>query len=179
MWISFASEKKYAIKIYVGAVNAVSGEPCVETAATTLRRRQRFAAKESIQDYVVTPDQRWLDGIATSAGQVRQFVAMPMGSGYSVEAQVTGQEVAGGLQFEITPHADKTVFVRTLTGRTVAVAIDFDESILTLKEIISDMENIPVSRQRLVYAGRTVDGAHIVARSRRKEKANRKQIIKY
>jgi hypothetical protein len=34
MWIRFRSTKLYAIKIYVGAVNAVSGEPAVETAAT-------------------------------------------------------------------------------------------------------------------------------------------------
>lgn len=30
-------------------------------------------------------------------------MAMPIGSGYSVEAQVTGKEVVGGLQFDVTP----------------------------------------------------------------------------
>lgn len=35
--------------------------------------------------------------------RIRQFVAMPLGSGYSVEAQVTGQDQAGGLQFHVTP----------------------------------------------------------------------------
>ncbi|KAK3377973.1 hypothetical protein B0H63DRAFT_478477 [Podospora didyma] len=103
MWISFSSEKYYAIKVYSGAVNVISGEPSVETAATKLHRRHKVARKESIQDYIVTPSQRWIDGIATAAGQVRQFVATPLGSGYSLEAQATGQEVAGGLQFEITP----------------------------------------------------------------------------
>lgn len=29
--------------------------------------------------------------------------SMPIGHGYSVEAQLTGEEVVGGLQFEITP----------------------------------------------------------------------------
>lgn len=49
------------------------------------------------------PDQKWIDGIAINAGKVRQFVAMPMGTGYSVEAQMTGEEVTGGIQFEFTP----------------------------------------------------------------------------
>ena len=43
------------------------------------------------------PPQPWLDGI--NAGTViRQFVAMPLGMGYTVEAQVTGREEHGGLQ---------------------------------------------------------------------------------
>lgn len=35
---------------------------------------------------MVSPEQPWLDGIADGDGTVRQFVAMPLGSGYSVEA---------------------------------------------------------------------------------------------
>lgn len=75
----------------------------VGNAATILRRRQLIAAGKSVQDYVVLPDQPWLDGIATSPGQVRQFLAMPVGQGYTVEAQKTGAELVAGLQFEITP----------------------------------------------------------------------------
>lgn len=107
MWIKFTASDKFAIKVYVGAVNAVSGEPAVETAATALRRRQNLSQGMNVQDYVVVPHQRWLDGIATAAGEVRQFVAMPMGSGQSVEAQITGEEAVGGMQFEITPYRDE------------------------------------------------------------------------
>lgn len=103
MWIKFRSEQSYAVKIYVGGVNAISGEPMTETAATRLRRQNLVRQVKSVQDYIVIPEQRWLDGIATKSGQVRQFVAMPLGSRYSVEMQMTGQEVTGGLQFEITP----------------------------------------------------------------------------
>jgi len=42
-----------------------------------------------------------LDGIAATTGKVRQFVAMEMVSGYSAEAQIMGEEVASGLQFDI------------------------------------------------------------------------------
>jgi hypothetical protein len=107
MWIRFRSKRPYAVKVYVGAVTAVSGEPAVETAATKLRRQNLLSANKTIQDYVIIPQQKWLDGIATSEGKVRQFVAMPIGSGYSVEAQVTGADVTGGLQFEITPATNE------------------------------------------------------------------------
>lgn len=87
MWISLKAEKPFAIQIFVGGVNAVSGEPIGEDEATLMRRLTLMEKKKSIQDYVVTPDQLWLDGIATGNGRVRQFVAMPLGSGYSVEAR--------------------------------------------------------------------------------------------
>ncbi|XDG05127.1 hypothetical protein ABKA04_004742 [Annulohypoxylon sp. FPYF3050] len=103
MWINFEGVSPFMIKIYAGGVNVVSGEHNREDAQTKARRSERIREGKSIQDYVVTPRQLWLDGIAVSPGVVRQFIAMPMGEGYSVEAQLTGEEVVGGLQFEITP----------------------------------------------------------------------------
>jgi len=41
--------------------------------------------------------------MATKDGKVMQFVATPVGSGYSVEAQISGKEAIAGLQFEIIP----------------------------------------------------------------------------
>ena len=41
------------------------------------------------EDYFEVPEQPWLDGFCTGSGVVRQFVAMPLGSGYTVEEQVT------------------------------------------------------------------------------------------
>lgn len=103
MWISLKAEVPFALNIFVGGVNAVSGEPIGNNEAIMMRRLSLMENKKSIQDYVVTPKQLWLDGIATGNGRVRQFVAMPLGSGYSVEAQVTGQDLVGGLQFHVTP----------------------------------------------------------------------------
>ena len=114
MWIRLDSNKQFAIKVYLGGVNAISGEPKTENPASTLRRLQRKSEGRSVQDYVVTPKQLWLDGIASSNGRVRQFIAMPMGFGYSVEAQMTDKEFVGGLQFEITPPKPMTLIPRTL-----------------------------------------------------------------
>ena len=47
---------------------------------------------------MVVPAQPWLDGINAGDGFIRQFVAMPLGMGYTVEGQVTGEERHGGLQ---------------------------------------------------------------------------------
>jgi hypothetical protein len=55
------------------------------------------------QDYVTLPKQEWVDGFCVGEGRVRQFVAMPMGEGYTVEEQITGEAVHGGLQIIVYP----------------------------------------------------------------------------
>lgn len=103
MWIHFKADAPFLVKIYVGGVNAISGEHAREEEDAQPRRAALRQDGHSIQDYVVLPDQPWLDGVAVKPGLVRQFVAMPMGQGYSVEAQLTGEDTVGGLQLEITP----------------------------------------------------------------------------
>jgi hypothetical protein len=55
------------------------------------------------QDYMLIPKQKWLDGFCVEKGKIRQFVAMPLGSGYTVEEQITGEAVHGGLQIIVYP----------------------------------------------------------------------------
>ncbi|NWF71070.1 MAG: hypothetical protein HXY40_18460 [Chloroflexi bacterium] len=88
LWLRFLARhwKPNAVKIAVGKVNAVSGK----------NWEQNLSADKD--DYLVCPPQPWLDGINAGQGMIRQFVAMPLGMGYTVEAQVTGKEEVGGLQ---------------------------------------------------------------------------------
>ena len=88
MWLNFhaAHWRPNALKVAVGKVNALSGE----------RYHERLTP--AAQDYVVTPPQPWLDGINAGNGFIRQFVATPLGSGITIEGQVTGEEAHGGLQ---------------------------------------------------------------------------------
>jgi len=86
MWLSFAGNRTRALQIGVGKVCAVSGG----VFGADLRAQP--------QNYVVTGTQPWLDGIAAGKGTIRQFVAMPLGLGVSVEGQVTGDERFGGIQ---------------------------------------------------------------------------------
>lgn len=71
VWMSFHSKsRKYALRVYAGRVNAVTGK--------TMDEEKMFKhSLNSKQDYVVVPGQRWLDGIHVQDGVVRQFVAMP------------------------------------------------------------------------------------------------------
>jgi hypothetical protein len=89
MWLSFAgSSEPAALQVGVGKVCAVSGEPWRATLTRTP------------QNYVVLPRQPWLDGINSGRGTVRQFVAVPLGTGATVEGQVTGEETWGGVQLQ-------------------------------------------------------------------------------
>lgn len=89
-----------AVKIGVGKVNAVSGEEW-----------KHSLLSQSPQNYVPLPRQPWLDGINCGDGYVRQFVAMPLGQGYTVEAQVTDHEDVGGIQFEVYNKFNDTVHI--------------------------------------------------------------------
>ena len=100
MWLAFGSGDRWssgvpsALQIGVGKVCAVSGEEWDE----------QLSAQP--QNYVALPAQPWLDGINSGKGEIRQFVAVPLGLGASVEAQVTGEEVHGGIQLRAVPLTD-------------------------------------------------------------------------
>ena len=95
MWLDFCPHYSeaypFALKIAAGKINAVSGKPW----------KPELDASE--RDYVVVPPQPWLDGFCVAKDVVRQFVAMPLGSGYSVEEQITGKPEHGGLQIIAYP----------------------------------------------------------------------------
>jgi len=62
LWLNFAGDYPFALKIAAGKINAVSEK-----------------------------------------GFIRQFVAMPLGSGYSAEEQITGEAEHGGIQIIAYP----------------------------------------------------------------------------
>ncbi|KAF3923861.1 hypothetical protein ABW21_db0206816 [Orbilia brochopaga] len=173
MWISFKARSrgpKYAIKIFAGGINVISGEPETETTATKLRRQNLLAEEKSVQDYVIAPDQLWLDGIATAAGHVRQFIATSLGDGLTVEGQTTGSEDNGGLQFEITPQETHDyhylvnrlsgkirLFIRTLRQNLITIECTPDWPIGALMEEIENREKVSVDKQRLIFGGKQLE----------------------
>lgn len=134
MWINFdsLSGKRFAIRPYFGGVNGITGKTYL---APVSSRQRELDSTDRKQDYLVLPEQPWLDGIATSPGVVQQFVATEMTSSQSevippieskqsegvaqhsdsdnagpadssIERQMTGRDEVGGLQLQIIPQFD-------------------------------------------------------------------------
>jgi hypothetical protein len=95
MWVMFNGEYDdernatypMAIRIATGMRSAVTGEA--------------WTTGLQAKDYVTIPEQPWLDGFCVKKGEIRQFVAAPLGQGFTVEAQLTGKEEFGGLQIDV------------------------------------------------------------------------------
>lgn len=95
----------FAVKIATGKINAVTGEEWED------------GLNRDPQDYVVLPKQPWLDGYCVEKGVIRQFVAMPLGSGYSAEEQITGAAEHGGVQVIAYPMKKEAYERRLATWR--------------------------------------------------------------
>ena len=98
LWLDFASinqnrEEDYpiAVKIGTGKICAVSGDDWSQS----LNRHP--------QDYVVVPNQPWIDGYNVGEDIVKQFVAAPLGQGYTVEEQLKAEADTGGIQIQAFP----------------------------------------------------------------------------
>ena len=98
LWLNFSSinltgEADYpiAIKIGTGKICAVSGD------------KWTSSLNRDPQDYLVVPEQPWLDGYNVSKDTVKQFVAAPMGRGLTVEEQLTDSAEVGGIQIQAFP----------------------------------------------------------------------------
>jgi len=98
MWLNFSTahidgrgDYPFLIKMAAGKINAVTGEDWTD------------GVHRDPQDYMVSPEQPWLDGYCVELGMVRQFVAMPLGSGYSAEEQLKGEASVGGVQLQVYP----------------------------------------------------------------------------
>ncbi|HUP21552.1 MAG TPA: hypothetical protein VNB06_01270 [Thermoanaerobaculia bacterium] len=112
LWLCFRSAEvasretsyPFAVKIAAGKINAVNGESW------------RDGLDFDPQGYVVVPRQPWLDGFVVGEGTIRQFVAMPLGAGYSAEEQLAGEAEWGGMQVEVFPMK-REVFERRFPVR--------------------------------------------------------------
>jgi len=118
LWLYFRGSYPFAIKIGAGKINAISGE----TWKPGLNRDP--------QDYVVTPDQPWLDGFAVEEGVIRQFVAMPLGAGYSIEEQLSGKAEFGGIQLQAIPMKAQSFFEKELLPELPTCLADILEDVL-------------------------------------------------
>ena len=94
LWLNFdgysaRTKGPYATMIGSGNINAITG-----------KQMEEFKL-EYPQNYVVVPPQPWIDGWKDNDGKVYQFVAAELGSGETVEGQITGEETVGGIQISV------------------------------------------------------------------------------
>lgn len=99
MWLSFrptfsvAHQAFYpfAVKIRVGGIDAIRG------------RRWQDGVHQWPQDFLVIKDHSWLGGYHDGGRGVRQFVAMPLGSGYLPESPDSAPSRLGCLEIVVYP----------------------------------------------------------------------------
>jgi hypothetical protein len=123
MWLYFTghyvsrhgTNYPFAIKVAAGKINAVTGKGWSD------------GLSGKPQDYMVTPGQPWLDGFCVQKGLIRQFVAMPLGAGYTAEEQLTGRAEHGGLQIVVYPMKREVFERRFPEVQSVdSMLVDFD-----------------------------------------------------
>jgi hypothetical protein len=125
LWLNFHGRFPVALKVGTGKINAVSGKVW------------RPWLSQDPQDYVVIPDQPWLDGYCVEKGFIRQFVAMPLGEGYTAEEQITGEAPHGGLQLQAFPLKASVYFRQTIEPRFPKSLLQLLPSIIPHERIIT------------------------------------------
>jgi len=91
LWVCFNCSYPFAVKVATGKIDAVTGKAL------------RPGLERQPQNYLPIPGQPWLDGYCVEKGVIRQFVAMPLGAGYTAEEQITGVAEHGGLHLITYP----------------------------------------------------------------------------
>jgi hypothetical protein len=90
-WLYFSADYRFLVKVGGGSINAITGKSW--SAAPDFEE----------EDYIEVPNQPWLDGFCVERGNARQFVAMPLHAGYTVEEQVSPGEALGGVRLVVVP----------------------------------------------------------------------------
>ncbi|KAK6532673.1 hypothetical protein TWF281_006852 [Arthrobotrys megalospora] len=88
-WREAESGEYFAVKVFAGSVNVVSGLPA------------HIDSSGRDPDYILVPEQRRLDGFQISDSTARQLIAMPSARGYSLEEQINEAEFIRGIQLTI------------------------------------------------------------------------------
>lgn len=120
LWLHFGghggrhlfSPYPFAVKVAAGKINAVTGQAWSND------------LHSNPQDYLVAPDQPWLDGFVVQKEVIRQFVAMPLGGGYTAEEQLTGAVEHGGLQILVHPMKRECYERRFSRRRTEGIMLE-------------------------------------------------------
>jgi hypothetical protein len=143
-WLQFTGRftEPRAVMIGVGSINALSG----------LKWEERLQAAP--QNYIVCPYQPWLDGFKVGPAIVRQFVAVPLHTGNSVEHQLTGRDTGGISIACFAPKAQEALPSPPQRGRAVGRELTLGAGGRIAQRVYPDPYGIDVwepSPRRIVY----------------------------
>ena len=141
-WLNFSGGYPMAIKVATGKVNAITGDAWVD------------ALSSNPQDYMVTPDQDWLDGFCIEKGKVRQFVAQPLGKGKTVEEIMTQSDEWGGIQLMIYPMKASEYIKRF---ETVQLRSDIDDGVFDIPVYFKRAPDMECSMSMGIAAGGLIE----------------------
>jgi hypothetical protein len=111
VWLAFdvPAWRPHAILIGLGNVNAVTGQAWSDRLG------------RNPQNYVVAPPQLWLDGVKVAQDRVRQFVATPLGTGTTIESQLSKRDEEGTVKIVVfEPHDGRFPDGRPPAGPTAS-----------------------------------------------------------
>ncbi|KAL7915838.1 hypothetical protein GGI35DRAFT_430805 [Trichoderma velutinum] len=175
MYLTFdcSSNNKYAVRPFLGGINAISGESLTADHSNSPRK----------QDYIIIPEQKRLDGIAVQPGIVKQFVAVmpnpeskedqesqapsnntalavglePVKREGTIEWQMTGKDEIGGIQLQIIPQFKrKRMFAGSMKDACPRRYGDRLESYMPIPDDVNNYDVLKTPEELGLKAGDTI-----------------------
>lgn len=142
--LHFRSSRPYAVKIFVGTNNCISGEPLIESTTTAIRRKHRLTTGQRIGDYKIAGEPK-VDTYRTLTGNQKQFVS---GAPILTIQIMPTKRVGVCIAVKKIDGSDSTFSIEGLEGST---------KVAEVKEKIWEARHVKVEEQMLILSGKVLD----------------------
>ena len=86
-----------------------------------------------------------------------QHTLLHNGTVLSAERSLGSYNIEAGATLTVIVHPPLQVFIKTLTGRTIVLNVEHDDTVAVVKRKIQEQEGILVESQRLIFVGEQLD----------------------